>query len=186
MRTHIRNFPIPAGIFVVCLCECTMSTLYLVQHLLSFSFQLRLRLKVFFCKWHNSQVLKNSTRFSTSAFRITRCTLRPKAEMELTCHFHYIRDQLFFIAGDLFELWQTDKQLQQHVFAFRKVWQLDQTGVHGPQHAKEVKKMLRSCHQLWFLKNDTWVEHILLHFWEFRKRLGDLRHLVQMSIKSRL
>lgn len=56
--------------------------------------------------------LKSSTRFSSSAFGIARCTLTPKAEMELTCHFHYICDQLFFIAGDLFELRQTDKQLQ--------------------------------------------------------------------------
>lgn len=39
----------------------------------------------------------------------TSCTLIPDAEMELTCHFHYICDQLFFIAGDLFELRQTDK-----------------------------------------------------------------------------
>lgn len=54
----------------------------------------------------------SSTRFSTSAFRITRCPLRPQAETELTCHFHNIRNQLFFIAGDLFELRQTDKQLQ--------------------------------------------------------------------------
>lgn len=29
--------------------------------------------------------------------------------MELTCHFHYICDQLLFVAGDLFELRQTDK-----------------------------------------------------------------------------
>lgn len=58
MKNKHMNSSTHARIFVVCLCENTAFVLYLVHHFLSFSFQLRFHLKVFFCKWHNKQVFK--------------------------------------------------------------------------------------------------------------------------------
>lgn len=54
-------------------------------------------------------------------------SFRPVVEEELTGHVHNTGDQFFFIVGDLFELWQAHKELQEHILIFRQVGQLDQT-----------------------------------------------------------
>lgn len=58
---------------------------------------------------------------------LSESSLRPGAEEELTSHVHYVGDQLFFVVGDLLELWQTHKELQQRVLILRQVGQLDET-----------------------------------------------------------
>lgn len=54
-------------------CVSPTSTLYLVQHFLSFSFQLRLHLKVFFCKRDNKQVIKKLNIVPSFMYLNTRC-----------------------------------------------------------------------------------------------------------------
>lgn len=58
---------------------------------------------------------------------LSKSSLRPGAEEELTSHVHYVGDQLFFVVSDLFELWQTHKELQQCILILRQVGQLDET-----------------------------------------------------------
>lgn len=98
--------------------ERTIWSSDLIEHFLSFSFKLWLHLKIFLCK-HNEM--------HKSEFLLSKLSLWPGAEEKLTSHVHYVGDQLFFVVSDLFELWQTHKELQQRVLILRQVGQLDET-----------------------------------------------------------
>lgn len=80
----------------------------LVEHFLSFSFELWLHLKVFLCK--RQTVAQISGNFSFIVISIK--TFRSGIAELLTRHVHYTGDKFFFIIGDLLELWQTHKELQ--------------------------------------------------------------------------
>lgn len=97
----------------------TIWTSDLIEHFLSFSFKLWLHLKIFL--WKQNEMHKSEF------LLLSKSSLGPGAEEELTSHVHYVGDQLFFVVGDLFELWQTHKELQQRVLILRQVGQLDET-----------------------------------------------------------
>lgn len=75
----------------------------------------------------DTQIFVTLISFLTSLSRSAMQRFRPGVEEELTGHVHNTGDQFFFIMGDLLELWQAHKELQEHILIFRQVGQLDQT-----------------------------------------------------------
>lgn len=172
--------------YLLCVCvsvQCPHCTLYSISCLFPSSWGSAWRF--FSISDTIAKALKTQPRFSTSAFRITRCTWTKSRNGT------YLPFPLYLWSALLYRWWPVWVVANRQTtpitrLRFQKGLTTGSDWSSWTTTCERRKKMLRSCHQLWFLKNDTWVEHILLHFWEFRKRLGDLRHLVQMSIKSRL